>query len=651
MPREEYAMPMPLRLLILEDRPADVELMLHALHQADFAPTWQRVATEADYVASLHPDIEVILADYTLPQFDALRALHLLQAHDLDIPFIVVTGNLSEEVAVECMKQGAADYVLRESLRRLGPAVTRALRDKTLREEKRRTEVALRDSEARYRELFENANDLLYVHDLHGRIISINHAAQRLSGYSHAEALTMNIFDVVAPEYRARARQMMLQKMTSDGPTTYELELVTKSGRRVALEVSSRLIYQDDVPSCVQGIARDITERKQLEAQLRRAQRMEALGTLAGGIAHDFNNILAAILGYTELGLYDVPRGTRVWHNLQEVLTAGRRAKELVQQILMFSRQTEQGRRPVHLDMIVKEVLRLLRASLPSTIVIEQEISLEPMTVLADPTQMHQVLMNLCANAEYAMRASGGTLAVHLQPVTVDGAFAAAHPMLAAGPGVRLTIRDTGSGMPPEVAERIFEPFFTTKGVGEGTGMGLAVVHGIVTSHDGTITVTSVPGAGTTFDIYLPRTAELPPESPQQEAQTLYGHERILFVDDEASLARLGQEMLERLGYTVIVRTSSVEALEAFRAMPERFDLVITDQTMPNMTGEKLARELRRIRPNIPIILCTGFSHVMTPEKARALSIDAYLLKPLVTHDLGATIRRVVEQYRSQENR
>jgi PAS domain S-box-containing protein len=631
-------------LLILEDHPADVKLMLHALQLADFAPHWQRVETEADYVTCLSPELEVILADYALPQFDALHALHLLQKAGLDVPFIVVTSNLSEEVAVECMKRGAADYVLKESLRRLGPAVMRALVDKKLREEKRQTEAALRHSEARYRELFENANDLVYVHDLQGNFLAINKTAERVSGYTREEALCMNIAQVVAPEFVGRVRHMIARKVAGVEAATYELEICTKAGRRVPLEISSRLVYQDGKPVAVQGIGRDITERKQLERQLRQAQRMEALGTLAGGIAHDFNNILAAILGYTELALYDLPPGTHTWHNLQEVLTAGRRAKDLVQQILTFSRQTEQERKPVPFNSIVKEVLRLLRASLPSTIEIRQDISPEVITVLADPTQIHQVLMNLCANAEYAMRDTGGILDVRLASVIVDATVVEAPPTLPPGPYARLTIRDTGGGMPPEVLERIFEPFFTTKGVREGTGMGLAVVHGIITSHEGAIMVTSTPGQGTTFEVYLPRTSGRPGESAMRESTVPHGTECILFVDDEVSLAHLGQEVLERLGYTVVVRTSSLEALEAFRAMPNRFDLVITDQTMPHMTGEQLARELRRLRADIPIILCTGFSHTMVAEKAQALNINAFLMKPLVTRDLGMAIRQILDR-------
>jgi CheY-like chemotaxis protein len=297
---------------------------------------------------------------------------------------------------------------------------------------------------------------------------------------------------------------------------------------------------------------------------------------------------------------------------------------------------------------MVKETLKLLRASLPSTIEIRQDVSEEAGMVLADPTQMQQVLMNLGTNAAYAMRATGGVLEVSLDPVAVDAILAAGHPQLRPGPYVRLTVCDTGHGMPPGVLERIWEPFFTTKGVGEGTGMGLAVVHGIVTSHEGAITATSVPGQGTTFAVYLPRIKGAAVARSHPEAPVPHGNEHILFVDDEAVLAHLGQEMLEHLGYTVTVRTSSLEALEVFRVTPQRFSLVITDQTMPNMTGETLCRELRRIRSDVPLILCTGFSHTMTEEQAKAAGIDAFLMKPFVVRDMGLVIRRVLEQHRTE---
>jgi CheY-like chemotaxis protein/anti-sigma regulatory factor (Ser/Thr protein kinase) len=319
------------------------------------------------------------------------------------------------------------------------------------------------------------------------------------------------------------------------------------------------------------------------------------------------------------------------------------RAKELVRQILTFSRQHEQAPQPLYLHVVVQEVLRLLHASLPSTISIQQSLAKVAGMVYADPTQMHQVLLNLCTNAEYAMRDTGGILEVRVHAVEVDAALAAQYPALDLGPHVCLSVRDTGPGIPPEVMERIFDPFFTTKPIGEGTGMGLAMVHGIVTRHDGGITVESRLGVGTTFTLYLPQIHETEESATPTVNPNPQGAGRLLLVDDEAPLAQMGQALLERYGYEVISCTRSKEALATFRAEPHRFDLVITDQTMPHMTGDRLSQELRRVRPDIPIILCTGFSHVTHAEKAKAMGIDAFLMKPLVARDWVSTIQQVLE--------
>jgi PAS domain S-box-containing protein len=508
---------------------------------------------------------------------------------------------------------------------------------------------ALRDSEERYRQLVELSPDAIFV-QRGGEIVFVNTAGVKLLGAERpAELLGRSVLAFVPPEYRELV-QTRLQQLQENGkvPCTEE-KLVRLDGQSIDVEVALTATTYMGQPA-IQTVIRDITARKRLEARLRQAHKMEAIGTLAGGIAHDFNNILAAILGYTELALYDVAKDSLAAHNLNEVLAASQRARSLVQQILAFSRQGDVERRPVQLHLLVKEALTLLRASLPTTITICQHLTPFSDTILADPTQMHQVLLNLCANAEYAMRATGGELEVRLEPIEVDGGFAVSHPPLQPGPHVRLTVRDTGPGMPPDVLERIFEPFFTTKGVGEGTGMGLAMVHGIITSHDGAITVESAVGQGTTFAVYLPRLSGTAP-SMELPVETLPagGTECILLVDDEASLVHLGQELLTRLGYQVVVCTSSVEALETFRAAPQRFDLVITDQTMPKLTGEALVCELRRLRPDIPIILCTGFSHTMTEEKARALGLNAFLMKPLVAQELSQVVRQVLAE-RWKEN-
>ena len=635
-------MPTPLRLLILEDQESDAELMLHALRRADYDPDWRRVEAEADYLARLDASLDMILADYTLPQFDALRALCLLQERDLDVPFIVVTGSMSEEVAVECIVQGAADYVLKNGLQRLAPAVARALANKRMRDEKQQAEAALRDSEARYRQLVERAPDGIFIHR-EGVVVFINAAGAATLGAARPDDLMgVTLFDFVPPAHQDLVRARIEQVHDQGHTELVEMRFVRRDGELIDVEVTGGATTYQDEPA-IQVIFRDITLRKQLEAQVRQMQKMEAIGALAGGIAHDFNNVLSALLGYTELACLDVPEDGEAWQHLQEVLIAGQRAKKLIQQILTFSRQTEQDRRPVQLSLIVRETLSLLRASLPATIEIQQHIEAATDVIWADPTQMHQVLMNLGSNAAHAMRDTGGVLDVRLDATDVDAAFAASYPELRPGPYLRLRMRDTGHGIAPEIRQRIFDPFFTTKERYEGTGMGLAMVHGIVTGHNGAISVDGQPGEGTAFTIYLPRIEKRSEAAIAFETPLPGGSEHVLFIDDEAMLTRLSQQLLERLGYTVTAYTSSVEALEAFRSDPRRFDLVITDQTMPHLTGDMLVGDLRQLRPDLPIILCTGFSHMMTEEKARALQLDALLMKPLVTHDLAVVVRRVLD--------
>lgn len=390
-----------------------------------------------------------------------------------------------------------------------------------------------------------------------------------------------------------------------------------------------------------------LEEARQMQAKLARSEKFQALGQMASGVAHDFNNILSAIMGYAEMAQYDIPEENRSRRSIEQVLKASNRAKDLVKQILAFSRESEQELRPIQVHHIVKEALKLLRASLPTTIDIRQNISAHGTTVLADPTQIHQILMNLCTNAHHAMREKGGVLEVDLAPVELDGNEMAANPDLEPGSYLKLSISDTGHGMDSSTLERIFDPYFTTKEKGVGTGMGLSVVHGIVQSHGGGVKVFSEPGKGTTFDVLFPRIEkEIEYKTEALEPLPL-GNERILFVDDEEVLVDLGKQMLERLGYKVVSRTSSVEALEAFRADPHKFDLVITDMTMPNMTGDEFAEEIMAIRPDTPIILCTGFSDRITKEKAEKMGIREFAMKPLVMSDLAKTIRKILDKEQS----
>jgi len=387
----------------------------------------------------------------------------------------------------------------------------------------------------------------------------------------------------------------------------------------------------------------DITERKQLQTQLQQALKMEAIGKLAGGIAHDFNNVLYSIIGYTELTMDDVPEGSLARKNLKEVFKGAMRAKDMVQQILAFSRKDDTQKKPIKVQSVVKEALKLLRTSIPSTIEIRQSIDADCGPVLADPTQIHQVIMNFATNAYQAMLEKGGVLELTLMEEEIgsdDSDFD-----LDPGTYLKLTVSDTGYGMDNVVMGKIFDPYFTTRGPGEGTGMGLAVVHGIVKSHGGNITVYSELGEGTAFSVYLPLIETRPVEPKVISAELApTGTERILFVDDEEYIVLMTQQILERLGYQVTSRTSSVEALAAFKAKPDEYDLVITDMTMPNMTGVELAPRLREIKSDIPIIICTGFSDMVDEDKAKAIGIREYVMKPIVIEEIARTIRKVLDE-------
>ena len=402
-------------------------------------------------------------------------------------------------------------------------------------------------------------------------------------------------------------------------------------------------------------IATNITARKraeqekaELETQVRTTQKMEAIGTLAGGIAHDFNNILVPIIAYTDMVMATEVPGSANWQNLQEVCKAASRAKELVKQILTFSREREHELCPVQVVPVVKESLKLLKASLPSTMEVSQRLAAEGVTILADPTQIHQIVMNLCTNAYHAMREQGGLMEVTLSEVEITPGDVSDY-RLPSGPYLVLTVSDTGPGMDQATMERIFDPYFTTRKHGEGTGLGLAVVLGIVKKYGGDIRVYSEPGQGASFQVYFPVLGKAESGLGVILSTPLAtGDERILLVDDELPIVDSLRKMLEFHGYQVTAKTSSVEALELFRLAPRDFDLVITDQTMPYLTGDQLVLGMKKIRPDMPVILCTGFSVMIDETKARALGIDAFLMKPVLRKELVETIRKVLDNRRDQ---
>ncbi len=513
-------------------------------------------------------------------------------------------------------------------------------RDETAR---RKAEEALRESEEKYRLLVEHAPTGIAEFDLKtGKFVSVNDVMNEYTGYTKEEFLQMNPLDLLTRDSSKKWLERR-NKVSRDEPISenVEYEVVTKDGRKLWVIMNVRFAYEGGLPVTVEVVLHNITERKRMEHQLRQMQKMEAIGTLAGGIAHDFNNILSAVIGYTELALNEVDEKSPTQEHMEEVLVAGKRAKDLVRQILTFGRRTEQEMNPLQVKLIAKEALKLVRASSPATIEIRQDIRSDSL-VMGDPTQIHQIFMNLCTNAVYAMQEEGGVMEVSLIDAELDAASLSGHPEIKPGPFVKLTVSDTGHGIPPEVLDRVFDPFFTTKQKGEGTGLGLSVVHGIVRSHGGIVAVSGEEGKGATFDVFLPVVESTADPEIGIDESLPGGTERILFVDDEPSLANLGKRMLESLGYNVMAKTSSTDALETFKAGADRFDLVITDMTMPHMTGDRLARELMAVRPDIPVILCTGFSARMDEKKAEAMGIRAFVPKPILKKDIARTIRRVL---------
>ena len=525
-----------------------------------------------------------------------------------------------------------------------GMMVISTIRDISKRKQ---AEEQVRQAEAKYRSIFENAVEGIIQTTLDGRFITANPTMARLLGYDSAEALLAAGLVLGRDVYANPDDRTAMVRILNEGGqhAGFQCQFKRRGGQLIWVSITGRMVRDaQGTPLFYEGTCEDTTERRQLEDQLRESQKMEAIGQLAGGIAHDFNNILGAIMGNTEL-VKSMPAGSReAGECLDAIHSASRRAADLVKQILAFSRRQEQKRQPLQLHLIVREALKLLRASMPAAIEFRTSVAITP-TVLADPTQIHSVTMNLCTNAWHAMQERPGTLTVELAETEVNEAFARVNPDLRPGRYVRLTITDTGCGMSAETLEHIFEPFFTTKPVGEGTGLGLAVVHGIMKNHDGGIVVRSQPGRGTTFALYFPVFEAEVVEAPAAPQPIPHGTgERILFVDDEEAMARMGSAALGRLNYRVTARTSPVEALSLFTEQPAQYDLVVTDLNMPGLSGIEFARKLLAIRPDVRIILATGFSATITADVARELGFCALLPKPYALRVLGEAVNRALTE-------
>ena len=491
----------------------------------------------------------------------------------------------------------------------------------------------------------EQASEMVAVTDSDGIIEYVNPAFEKITGYTKEELIGNNPRILKSGRQDEQFYQELWQTITGGEPWHGFFVNRRKDGNLYREEAAIKPIMDDDgVIQYFVTVKRDITQENRLQRQLIQSQKMEAIGTLAGGIAHDFNNILSAILGFAELALFELTDGSRSYDDVSEIVKAGNRAKDLVRQILTFSRKTEQEFKPIDIVPLISEALKFLRATLPSTIDIQKQIDAVRVEVLCNSTMVQQILMNLCTNAAHAMKDTGGILTVRLLEVDIQDGGISNLPDLPPGPYVHLTISDTGPGIESGILGRIFDPYFTTKEKGEGTGLGLSVVHGIAQSLKGAVEVESDPGKGTEFNVYLPRVigkSDMATDLPQVLST---GNERILLVDDEDALATMGRLMLDRLGYKVTVKTDSYDALGTFRAQPFEYDLIISDKTMPRLTGFDLAEEIRKIRPDVPLIICTGYSDENEADKAARLGINRLIVKPLSMDDLAKAVRSVLDE-------
>jgi signal transduction histidine kinase/ActR/RegA family two-component response regulator len=515
----------------------------------------------------------------------------------------------------------------------------------------KKAEDALLEGRAKLEGALESMSDAVFISDTEGQFIDFNEAFAAFHRFENKHSCLKSLadypklLDVYLPDGTPVPIEMWVVNRALRGETVTNAEYRLKRKDTGETWLGSYnfapIRNKEDVIVGSVIVCRDITENRKLRDQLHQAQKMESIGNLAGGIAHDFNNILSSIIGFTELALDDAAKGSTIEDSLQEIFTAGKRARDLVKQILAFARQSEGEIKPLQVNTIAKEVLKFIRSTIPAAITIKENINSDSVT-MGNPTQIHQIIMNLCTNAAQAMEDRGGILEVTLNDVAMDNDSSMEAKSLKPGNYLELTISDTGAGIDPEIIDKIFEPYFTTKEQGQGTGMGLAMVHGIVENYGGKVTVNSTPGQGTLFAVYLPVIRQQKEQRTYEPEVLPTGTERILFVDDEAPLAKMGSQILERLGYSVTTRISSMEALEMFRAEPDDFDLVISDVTMPDMTGDELAIEMMKIRPDIPVILCTGYSKKISDESAAHIGIKAFAYKPIVKADLAKTIRKVL---------
>jgi hypothetical protein len=636
----------PLRALVLEDRPADYELMLHALRAEGYQPNACRVDEEAAFLSALaEPGWDVILADYTMPQFNALRALELLQARELDVPFVVVTGSIGEEQAVECMRRGASDYLLKDRLARLGSSVAHALTERQLRRDRAAAVAGLAERESHFRALIEKASDAIALFDRQGTVQYVSPSIGRMLGYVPEELVGHAASEFCQPSDVERLLAELTALANTPGATMrFEMHVTRKGGGLAVLDATLTNLLRDQAVRGVVCNIHDITERLELERQFHHAQKLEAIGRLAGKIAHDFRNHLTVINGYCQMSLMDLDPGHPVVELITEAYAAGRRAADLAQQLLTFSRREHTETEVFDCNERLNDTIAMLSQLVSEKVTLQVQVAPEPAWVRTDPAHVDQMLMNLAVNASDAMP-EGGTLTIGTVSVVIDAGELAAYPMAVGGPGryLRLTVSDTGTGMPPEVMEHLFEPFFTTKEAGKGTGLGLATVYGMVIHAGGLIDVHSQPGEGTTFQVHLPQLEQ--PTQPRAAAPhmngILAGDETILVIEDEPSVLMLVRSVLGRLGYRVL---ETAQPEEAFRILGETaVHLVLSDVVMPGINGPELVQRLRGTWPDLQVLFMSGYAGSDLTDVHQPLATERLLRKPFTPDQLGRAVREALD--------